>query len=71
MTRINTTAMATISKMWMKPPSVYDVTIPSSHKTSKTTKTVVSTVTSESVQLARRVRKSPARSSRPSNMAGF
>jgi CRP/FNR family transcriptional regulator, cyclic AMP receptor protein len=46
MTRIKTTTMATINRMWMNPPIVYDVTTPRSHNTSKTIKSVESIWTS-------------------------
>jgi hypothetical protein len=42
MMRINTTATANISKMWIKPPNVYEVTIPSSQRTISKTKIVQS-----------------------------
>ena len=38
MMRIRTTAMAITSKMWMKPPIVYELTIPSAHSTRSTDK---------------------------------
>ena len=37
MRRINTKMIATTSKMWIKPPMVYDVTKPRSHKIRRTT----------------------------------
>jgi hypothetical protein len=42
MTRIRTTTIARIKRMWMKPPRVYELTIPSSHKMSRITKIVQS-----------------------------
>ena len=42
MMRINTTATANISKVWIKPPNVYEVTIPSSQRTISKTKIVQS-----------------------------
>jgi hypothetical protein len=45
MTRIKTVTIARTNKMWMNPPKVYEVTRPSSHKTSKTAKIVQSTLT--------------------------
>jgi len=37
---INTDAIASNSRMWMNPPSVYDVAMPSNHITSRMTKIV-------------------------------
>jgi hypothetical protein len=42
MMRINTVAMAKISRMWMNPPNVYDETIPSTHRIISSTKIVQS-----------------------------
>lgn len=38
--RINTTAMAMTSSRWMNPPSVVEVTTPSTHRINNTTKMV-------------------------------
>ena len=42
MIRIRIIAIAITSRMWMKPPSVYDETMPSSHNTMSSTRIVVS-----------------------------
>src|SRR5512143_2151578 len=42
MTRMRTITIAITRRTWMKPPSVYDVTIPRSHRTSRITKMVQS-----------------------------
>src|SRR5712692_2351143 len=42
MTRMSTTTIAMMSRTWMKPPIVYDVTIPSNHRTRRITKMVQS-----------------------------
>jgi hypothetical protein len=52
MIRISTTANAMSSKMWMNPPKVYELTIPSAHKTSRITKIVHSIGASFSVDLS-------------------
>ncbi len=39
---ISTEAIASSSRMWMNPPSVYDVTIPNSHMIINSTKIVQS-----------------------------
>src|ERR1700733_7675543 len=45
MIRSSTTTTATTRRIWISPPIVYDVTIPSSHRTTRTTTSVDSTVT--------------------------
>src|ERR1039458_2343771 len=42
MTRMRTMTIAMTSRMWMKPPIVYDVTMPRSHRTRRMTKMVQS-----------------------------
>src|SRR2546421_2830900 len=42
MTRISIMTIATTSRMWINPPIAVEVTIPSSHRTSRTIATVVS-----------------------------
>src|SRR6185295_18676153 len=44
MTRMSTTTTAMTSKMWMKPPRVYELTIPSAQRISSTTNRVQSIV---------------------------
>jgi hypothetical protein len=46
MSLINSTTTATISRRWMNPPMVVEVTIPSAHKTSRMIKMVHSMVIS-------------------------
>src|ERR1035438_1682175 len=41
MTRMRTMTIAMTSRMWMKPPIVYDVTMPRSHRTRRMTKMVI------------------------------
>jgi hypothetical protein len=43
--RAMNTMTATTSRTWMNPPIVYELTIPSSHKTTKTIKSVESMLT--------------------------
>ena len=45
-TRAMNTMTATASRMWIRPPIVYELTIPNSHKTTRTVKTVESMLTS-------------------------
>jgi hypothetical protein len=42
MIRTRTAMIANTNKMWINPPSVYELTKPSSHKTNNTTATVQS-----------------------------